>query len=76
MTVSNWVSDDPITPGIGRMGSSTDANRALVRAPTKTHDVYLADQASAPRELPPSRLISLVDRRMPCPLARHVSVWT
>jgi len=44
MTVSNWVSDDPITPGIGRMGSSTDANRALVRAPTKTHDVYLADQ--------------------------------
>ena len=44
MTVSNWVSDDPVAPGIGHMSSGSDAQRALARAPTATHDVYLADQ--------------------------------
>ena len=44
MTVSNWVADHPTTPGIGRMSSATDENRAVARAPTKAHDVYVADQ--------------------------------
>lgn len=44
MTVSNWIRDDPIAPGIGRMSPGTDANRALARAPTKSHNVYIADQ--------------------------------
>lgn len=43
VTVSNWIPDAPITPGIGSF-KGTDKDRAKVRAPTPDYEIYVADQ--------------------------------
>merc|ERR1719198_1387895 len=42
-TVSNWVTDAPVAPGIGHF-DGTDEMRKSVRAPTPDFDIFIADQ--------------------------------